>query len=351
VQVIQIKLSSFTLKITKQEEPELTKLKLEGRFAGPYINELDRNVAVAGSFPWVEEALCGSMRRVVHRRSRKAAPSRDPQQVRRQLRGKPGAYKIFCSRSKKQWSSKPKAKRVNMRGPYGFDFNESCQSCKARVGRFFCQLPSAALRDFDAMKSLSAYPAGAVLFLEEQDPRGVFLLCEGQVKLSVNSSEGKTLILRIAKPGEILGLMPTLTGNPYEVTAEALHPCQVAFIRRGDFMRFVGKHPQTYQNVVRELSSYYRVACEQLRTLGLSASAPEKLAKLLLNWSAGEKETKQGTQIKFPLTHQEIANFIGTTRETVTRTLSEFRSRRLVAFQGSTLMIPSRAALESFVSV
>jgi CRP/FNR family cyclic AMP-dependent transcriptional regulator len=239
---------------------------------------------------------------------------------------------------------------MNMRVPYGFDVNESCQSCKRRMGAFFCQLSPAAMKDFEASKSSVAYPAGAVLFLEKQEPRGVFLLCAGEVKLSISSSEGKTLILRIAKPGEILGLMPTLTGTPYEGTAEALHPCQVAFVHRGDFLCFVAKHPETYQNVVKELSSCYQTACEQLRTLGLTSSANEKLARLLLDWSARGTETKQGTQIKFSVTHEEIAEFIGTTRETVTRTLSEFKNRRLVAQQGSTLVIPNRAALESYAS-
>lgn len=236
-----------------------------------------------------------------------------------------------------------------MRGPYGFDLNESCQSCKERVGGFFCHLSSGALRDFDALRSSTAVPAGAILFLEKQEPRGVFVICDGEVKLSISSSEGKTLILRIARPGEILGLMPALTGTPCEVTAEALHPCKLSFVRREDFLRFVTKHPESYQSIVRELSACYQAACEQLRTLGLSASAPEKLARLLLDWSAGGKETKQGTQIKLPLTHEGIAEFIGTSRETVTRTLGEFRDRHIVSLHGSTLMIPDREALEDLV--
>ena len=123
-----------------------------------------------------------------------------------------------------------------MHGPYGFESNEDCQSCKLRANGFFCQLSPAALKDFNAPKSPATYPAAAMLFLEKQDPRGVFVLCEGQVKLSISSSAGKTLILRIAKPGEILGLMATVSGRPYEVTAETLHPCQVSFIRRDDFL-------------------------------------------------------------------------------------------------------------------
>jgi CRP/FNR family cyclic AMP-dependent transcriptional regulator len=238
-------------------------------------------------------------------------------------------------------------KESKVRGPYGFELNENCQSCKLRSNGFFCQLSSAAMTDFNSMKSQAIYPVGAVLFLEKQDPRGVFVLCAGQVKLSITSSSGKTLILRIAKPGEILGLMATMSGISYEVTAETLHPCQVAYVRRDDFLRFVGEHPEVYQGVVRQLSTLYSGACEQLRTVGLSASAPEKLARLLLEWSPEAKNSKQGAPIKLPLTHEEIAAFIGTTRETVTRTLGEFKSRQLVAQQGSTLMISNRAALET----
>jgi CRP/FNR family transcriptional regulator len=203
------------------------------------------------------------------------------------------------------------------------------------------------LKDFQEIRSSTTYPEGAVLFLEKQEPRGIFMLCAGEVKLSISSRGGKTLILRIAKPGEVLGLMATVSGMPYEVTAETIHPCQVAYIRREDFMRFMAKHPEAYQGILRQMTSLYQGACNQLRTVGLSASAPEKLARLLLDWSAGGKETDHGTQVRLPLTHEEIAEMIGTTRETVTRTLSEFKSSRLVALHGSNLMISDRPALES----
>ncbi len=234
-----------------------------------------------------------------------------------------------------------------MRGPYGFNASENCPSCKLRGSRFFCQLSAAAVKDFNALKSTATYPGGALLFLEKQESRGIFVLCAGEVKLSISSSAGKTLILRVAKAGEVLGLMATMGAMPYEVTAETLHPCQLVFIRRDDFVHFLAKYPEVYQNAVEQLSSLYSGACDQLRTVGLSASAPEKLARLLLSWSGDAKATKTGTPIKLPLTHEEIAEFIGTTRETVTRTLSEFKNLRLVAVEGSSLMISNRQALET----
>jgi CRP/FNR family transcriptional regulator len=215
-----------------------------------------------------------------------------------------------------------------------------------RAVGFFCQLNPATLKDFNVVRSTSTYPGGAVLYIEKQDPRGVFVLCAGEVKLTISSSAGKMLILRIAKPGEILGLMAVLANTPYEVTAETLHPCQVAFVRRADFLQLLAKHPEMHQGVVKQLTTLYSGACEQLRTVGLSASAPERVARLLLDWASEGKQTKSGTQIKVPLTHQEIAEFVGTTRETVTRTLSEFKNKHLVVLQGSMLTISDRAALE-----
>jgi len=233
-----------------------------------------------------------------------------------------------------------------MRGPYGFEMNENCQACKVRKTGFFCQLQTAALKDLDGTKASSVYPERAVLFMEKQDPRGVFIVCEGQVKLTISSSGGKTLILHIAKPGEVLGLSAVINGTPYEVTAETLRPSQVAFIRRDDFLRLMAHNPEIYQHIVKQMASSYDAACEQLRTVGLSASVSERLAKILLEWSEGAEETKGGTRITMPLTHEEIGEFIGSSRETVTRTFSEFKSRRLVAMKGSTVTIPNRTALE-----
>jgi CRP/FNR family transcriptional regulator len=235
-----------------------------------------------------------------------------------------------------------------MKGPYGLELNDGCKNCKLQSAGFFCQLQPATIKDFDAIKSTATYPKGALLFVEKQEARGVYLLCEGEVKLSMSSPEGKTLILRIARPGELLGLMAAMPGLPYEVTAETIHPCQVAFVRREDFLRFLANHPDASQHAVKQMSSQYQGACEQLRTVGLSASAQERLARMLLSWSEDIHQTKDGARITLPLTHEEIAELIGTTRETVTRTLSDFKLRNLVAMHGSTIMIPNRAALESF---
>jgi CRP/FNR family transcriptional regulator len=90
------------------------------------------------------------------------------------------------------------------------------------------------------------------------------------------------------------------------------------------------------------------LACSQLRTLGLASSAPEKLARLLLEWSDRGQSADSESRVRITLTHEQIGDFIGTSRETVTRTLSNFKNRRLVDFQGSMMTIPSRIALAEY---
>src|ERR1700674_3345365 len=131
-----------------------------------------------------------------------------------------------------------------MKGPYGLELNDGCKTCKVKGSGFFCQLPPSAVKDFDAIKSTATYPKGALLFVEKQEARGVYVLCEGEVKLSISSPEGKTLIMRIARAGAWLGRRAAFAGLPSKVTAETIHPCQVAFVRREDILRFVAKYPE-----------------------------------------------------------------------------------------------------------
>jgi CRP/FNR family transcriptional regulator, cyclic AMP receptor protein len=235
--------------------------------------------------------------------------------------------------------------------PYGLDIIESCLTCKVRSERIFCDLPASALQAFENIKYATAYPKGAVLFVEGQAPRGIFVLCKGRVKLSICATDGKTLIVKIAEPGEVLGLGATVSGKPYELAAETIDPCQVNFVKREDFLRFLREHAEACFKVAQQLSEKYNNACHEVRSLGLSHSAGEKLAKLLLEWSSKNGEgAKQEPRLKLALTHEEIAQMIGTSRETVTRLFADLRKRQIVHTKGSTLVICNKAALKQMAS-
>jgi len=233
----------------------------------------------------------------------------------------------------------------NMHSPYGLELTGSCENCTLKGKGFFCSLPKASLAALDSIRFTSGYPKGAILFVEQEAPRGVFLLCKGRVKLSMASSEGKTVILRIVQAGEVMGLHAVVSGQAYQATAETVEPSQVNFMRRDDFLRFLSRHAEASLHAAQQLSGSYQVACEQIRSLGLTHSATQKLARFLLEASAGGQETRQGILLRLTMTHDEIGQMIGASRETVTRTLSEFRHRQLVAVKGSTLLIPNKTAL------
>ena len=229
------------------------------------------------------------------------------------------------------------------------DAGRGCRQPLQSVGEFFNKLSPEAAKDLMLLEHPTSYPSNIVLFSERDPAQGVFVVLEGEVKLSINSSDGKRLILRIAKKGEILGMDSALSGQASEMTAETLYPSKIAKITRRDFLGFMARHPEAYQVVTEELSRQISMACAQLRTVALSASAPEKLARLLLDLGRnGGQATDVGTRFRFSLTHEEIGEFIGTSRETVTRTLSVFKTRHLVDFHGSTLTIPNKTALASY---
>lgn len=237
-----------------------------------------------------------------------------------------------------------------MKSPYGLEIIESCVNCELRADHLFCNLSVPVLQAFEAIKYATLYPRGAMLFVEGQSPRGIFVLCNGRVKLSTCSSDGKTIITQIAGPGEVIGLSATISGRDYEVTAETLDPCQVNFVRREDFLRFLSENSEASMRVTQHLSNSYHIAYEQVRSLGLARSAPAKLAKLLLEWCQSDgKMTEQGIRLKVLLTHEEMAQMIGSSRETVTRMLAEFKTKEIIRQKGASLFIRDRAALEVLI--
>lgn len=235
-----------------------------------------------------------------------------------------------------------------MPAPYGFNLSDGCLKCKFRRDGFFCHTSAAELKDFYAITSISAYPAGAVLFLEQQPPRGVFQICQGEVKLCLSSKQGKTLTLKVAGPGDVLGLEAVLSGAPYEATAESLRPCQLAFVSSRDFRSYLHKHPAAFRRAARHLALQYKAACEQLSAIGLGASVVDRTVRFLLDWSAQANVPGNGNRSALPLNHEQIGERIGASRESVTRTLSMLRKRGLIESRRSTLIIPDRAALAAF---
>jgi len=196
----------------------------------------------------------------------------------------------------------------------------------------------------------TTYPTGAVLFAEAQAPRGVFIVRRGRVKLSICGSDGRTLILRIVDAGCPLGVAAVVSGRPYEATAETQEPCEVSFLRQCDLLRLMRLHGELALWVTQHISQDYAGTCREIRDLILSDSASEKLARLLVGWLDQNTDAQNPSQMKMALTHEEIGQMIGTSRETVSRLFAGFKKQRLIQQNGCTLVIPNRLALESLIT-
>jgi CRP/FNR family cyclic AMP-dependent transcriptional regulator len=238
---------------------------------------------------------------------------------------------------------------TSMRAPYGLEIIESCITCPHREDRLFCNLSPTAVQRLSTITHASSYPKGATLFLEGQTGRGVFILCSGRVKLSTSSIDGRTLIVRLSEPGEVLGLPATVTGIPSELTAEVVEPTQANFVSREDFLGFLREYGDVAVRVAQQLGQTYHAAVAEMRTIGLSHSAGEKLARFILDLTTHHDSGKGTGTAKLTLTHEEIAQMIGTSRETVTRTFGDLKRKNLVVVKGSTLTIKDRLGLERLV--
>jgi CRP/FNR family transcriptional regulator, cyclic AMP receptor protein len=230
--------------------------------------------------------------------------------------------------------------------PYGLAIIESCTSCSYRKEGFFCDLAPATVQRLSTITFTSCYPKGATLFVEGQPSRGVFILCTGRAKLSTSSIDGKTLIARLANHGEVLGLPATVTGSSYELTAEIIEPAQTKFISRVDLLNFLRESGDVALHVAQQLGATYHAAVAEMRTIGLSHSAGERLAGFLLDMTTDQRAQKGIASVRLTFTQQEIAQMIGTSRETVTRLFAEFRKKDLLTVRGSMLTITNRPGLE-----
>lgn len=236
---------------------------------------------------------------------------------------------------------------AGMRTPYGLEIIESCMGCKASRDGFFCRFSTPVSRATDMVSHHTVMPAGAVLFIEGQTPRGVFVLCSGKVKLSTTSKEGKVLILKQAEAGDVLGLSAAISATNYEMTAETATACQLNFIGRPDLMKLLQTESEVGMHAALWLSREFQGAYRDIHDLVLARSSSGKLARLLLSCAPPVVKATEEQRLRSAMTHEEMAQRIGSSRETVTRLLSDLKKKRLIRLEGATLIIRDRSGLEA----
>jgi CRP/FNR family cyclic AMP-dependent transcriptional regulator len=240
----------------------------------------------------------------------------------------------------------------------------NCVECMVRGAHCFCSLNVNALRHLDKMGTQLRFAERELVLEEGTVAERVCVLCKGMVKLTTCSREGKVLLLRIAGPGDVLGLASVLRGTAYEATAEALEECEIRVIPREHFLAFMDDFQGVGLNSAEAVAREYGSVVLSARRLALSSSAAGKLANVLLDWgrlSAGrallavsESKTRvPGTgpaegalRFRMPLTHEELGQMAGISRETTTRALTKLKAEGLIEIDGERMVLCSPEKLE-----
>ncbi len=217
-------------------------------------------------------------------------------------------------------------------------------------GRSYPALSPEAWSDLHRIRHMTAFPAGATVFAEGQACRGVYILCKGRAKLTIANSEGKTLIVRFAGPGEILALNPCLTGGCHDMTLETTRPTEFAFLYTRDFLQLLSEHKDASCLAGEQLIRDCRGAYELVRSVGLAQNATERLARFLLQWATESRTSDGAHRLRNRFTHDEIGQMIGATRETVTRTLGLLKRDHVIDFSRAELLIRDVTALQQMLN-
>jgi CRP/FNR family transcriptional regulator len=178
----------------------------------------------------------------------------------------------------------------------------------------FCNLTPEVLQDYDRIGVVMSYTRGSKLLSEGDTAKNVSVICLGQVRISATSRDGKTMILKIAGPGDVMGLSAALANVPYEVTAKAIEPCQVKTVRKQEFLDFLSTHGIASMHAARSLSSEYLTVFHGAQRLALSGSASRRLARLLLDLGKAADNGKPEVRFTMAMTHEELANMADTSR-------------------------------------
>ena len=233
--------------------------------------------------------------------------------------------------------------------PRRFSIPSDCSNCDLRRRCNFGGLPESLVRDFQAMGHITLYPSNATLLTEGQPPRGIYIACSGRAKFSVQSRDGKTIILKIAADREVMGLSAVISGGPSLITVTTIELCQIKFVERESLLRMIEGDSRASLACAAALAREVTTSFDDVHDLLLARSSTEKLARLLLSWVSGEPRNRE-LRVATEFTHEEIAQMIGSSRETVTRLLSEMKKKDLIRLEGATLVIPNRIALQAIAS-
>jgi CRP-like cAMP-binding protein len=204
----------------------------------------------------------------------------------------------------------------------------------------FSHLDDAGIGDIERFTEMRDYPAGAVIVGLQDPGDSLYVLARGKVKVVLYGESGREIILSIFKsPGDFFGEMSLLDNQPRSANVIAMEPSSLLMLQRQSFAAHLQAHPQTALNVVAELSRRLRHADAIIGNLAL-LDVYGRVARKLKDLAEKEgEEIEDGVMIRERPTQQELAGMIGTSRETVSRALSDFARRGFLEMNGKRILL------------
>ena len=220
----------------------------------------------------------------------------------------------------------------------------SCFQCNARYHSIFNELSSLELEALDDFKTCQKFKKGEVIFEEGAYPHGVHCINSGKVKVSQSGADGREQIIHLSKNGDVLGYRAVLGGDKYSCSAVALEDSAICFIPTKVLIALIEKDPKLAFNIIHLFSNELKAAERGITNIA-QKSVKERLAQglLLLKESYGLEDDNKTINIR--ITREELANIVGTARETVTRLLFDFEKEGTIALEGKKIKILDQSKL------
>lgn len=224
-----------------------------------------------------------------------------------------------------------------------------CAACDQMRSGWLCSLGNSIQSEMELGTSAIFLPPQTTVFNQGDDARCAYVVCNGYVKLSVGRPGERRTVVRVAGPGTMLGLYAVLNHGVHEVSAESLTATQIQPVERSRFLQYLMTHEEAQMRATQCLGFEYRFALQSTCRIAGAESVAARLGRLVLDLAQQIGSLGADGKLSFPqlLTHEEMASMAVTTRETVTRTLGQFRKKGWIAIQKATIRIEDRYALES----
>ncbi|MFQ5788105.1 MAG: Crp/Fnr family transcriptional regulator [Thermodesulfobacteriota bacterium] len=223
---------------------------------------------------------------------------------------------------------------------------QGCLECISRESSIFSTLDNLHINELEKTITRNIYNKGDILFIEGEKAQGIYCVCSGRLKLSINSSEERVVTVAIASPGDVLGVKALLSGKPHNLTAEVVDQTIMCFIRKDDFLDFLGRNGDVCLRLSEKLADNLYDSYQRMRELTMKKSHARLVDLLLSLCHSQSKPSEEGMIFEININQEELAEEIGTSKRNLNRSLKDLKHKRIIECHRRSIKVIDKVALE-----